>query len=323
MGPFDLCSYTGNLSWLESSIIFMVKHGSHAYGLNTETSDLDVKGVAIPPNDYVYGMKRFDQAEYKDAAQNAEAVVYDVRKFCSLAADCNPNIIEVLWADPDSYFYMTPLGLRLVDNRELFISKKARFTFSGYMMSQIKRIETHRRWLLHPPKSRPSRADYQLPENWRFSDDDLGVYNKLQQDGVEFPLHISEILNREKRYQTALKEFSQYETWKRERNVKRAEFEAKFGYDVKHACHTIRLGRMCIEILRTGIVKVMRDDRDDLMSIRRGEWSYEKLLEEAKQLDELAGQEYEKSSLQHHADTKSIEQLQMELIEEFLHIRHI
>ena len=53
----------------------------------------------------------------------------------------------------------------------------------------------------------------------------------------------------------------------------------QFGYDVKDACHLIRLVRMGEEILLTGKVNVWRGgiDADELMAIKRGEWSFGKV----------------------------------------------
>jgi predicted nucleotidyltransferase len=47
-GLADFSWYRGNLTWLPGRTIFLAKHGSHAYGTNITTSDLDIKGVAIP-----------------------------------------------------------------------------------------------------------------------------------------------------------------------------------------------------------------------------------------------------------------------------------
>ncbi len=38
-----------NEKWLNDNTIYLTKHGSQAYGTNTPTSDLDVRGVCIPP----------------------------------------------------------------------------------------------------------------------------------------------------------------------------------------------------------------------------------------------------------------------------------
>src|SRR4051812_39149436 len=84
-----------HFSWMDGRTVLLVRHGSHAYGTNVATSDEDFKGVAIPPKEYFHGYtKVYKQAELK--APDPDAVVYDIRKFFNLAANCNPNIIEVL-----------------------------------------------------------------------------------------------------------------------------------------------------------------------------------------------------------------------------------
>jgi len=162
MQGIETCLDKSNLKWLRAGLIFLTRHGSHAYGTNIETSDEDFKGVAIPPREYFHGYKdRFEQAEFREPV---DMVVYDLRKFMALAADCNPNIIEVLWTDPSDYVVLTPLGRQLLDRKKDFLSKKALHTFSGYAVSQLKRIHTHYRWLKSPPKGKPTRDEFGLPE---------------------------------------------------------------------------------------------------------------------------------------------------------------
>lgn len=111
------------MKWMDGGTILLVRHGSHAYGTNTETSDEDFKGVAIPPKEYFYGFThRFEQAELK--APDDDAVIYDIRKFFNLAADCNPNIIELLHVDPIDYVIVTPIGQMILDHKNDFLSKK-------------------------------------------------------------------------------------------------------------------------------------------------------------------------------------------------------
>lgn len=175
-------AYKGQLPWLVDRTIFATIHGSHAYGLNIATSDIDVKGIAIPPKEYFLGyLQRFEQAESKDP----DMVIYDVRKFLQLAADCNPNIIEVLWTDPSDHLVKTPLGQLLVDARSQFLSKKAKFTFSGYAVSQMKRINTHYRWLKNPPTAAPTRAEFGLPERTVIPADQLAAANAAVQKAVD------------------------------------------------------------------------------------------------------------------------------------------
>jgi len=209
--------YRGNLDWLQDRTIFFTRHGSHAYGTNIATSDEDFKGVAVPPSEYFHGFTRtFEQAETKKHKDKKErdkkdaertrlieapedpaasdpslpdVVVYDIRKFFKLAADCNPNIIEVLWADPSDHLICTPAGRRILEARSLFLSKKAKFTFSGYAISQLKRINVHYRWLKSPPAGAPERSEFGLPERTVIPADQLAAANAAVQkvmDGWEW-----------------------------------------------------------------------------------------------------------------------------------------
>lgn len=167
---------------------YLVIAGSHSYGMATPESDIDIRGWAIPPKEYWLSYhKRFEQhdptwkledcpfygsiQQYSDAQkfdlpdEPVDAVIYNLRKFVKLAADCNPNIIELLFVNPTEVLVETPAARILRESRDLFLSAKCKFTFSGYAHSQLKRINTHRRWLLHPPKEEPTRSAFGLPEH--------------------------------------------------------------------------------------------------------------------------------------------------------------
>ena len=162
-----------NLPWLKARTVFLTVYGSHAYGTNRAGSDLDVRGVCMPPSKYYHGyLERFEQAEFKGVQ---DAVIYEIRKFFKLAADCNPNALEILFTDPRHHIQSTLIGDKLLANRDRFLSRKAKHTFSGYAISQLKRISLHRRWLLDPPKEAPTRAAFNLPERTVIPADQLAV----------------------------------------------------------------------------------------------------------------------------------------------------
>lgn len=157
--------------------IFLTRHGSHAYGLATPSSDIDVKGVCIAPKAYHFGyLQNFEQAESKDPH---DSVIYSLQKFVRLAADCNPNIIEVMFSSDEDHMKVDEFGERLLAVRDEFISKKARHTFSGYAHAQLKRIEGHRAWLLNPLTKEPIRVDFGLPERTVIPSDQLDAARSL------------------------------------------------------------------------------------------------------------------------------------------------
>jgi predicted nucleotidyltransferase len=312
-----------HLSWIEGNTVLLARHGSHAYGTNTPASDEDFKGIAIPPKKYFLGtMYRFEQAELK--APDPDAVIYDIRKFFNLAADCNPNIIEVLHTDPSDHFLVTDIGRQILEHKDDFLSKKIKFTFMGYSVAQLKRIRTHKRWIMNPPKAPPTRAEMGLPEQTLIPTDQLMAANaEVQKELDRFQLDFMEdleesqkiamrgvmsemlaelkitadqhwqaaarkiglddnfihLMQLEREYAGAKREWDQYQNWKKTRNPLRSSLEEKYGYDTKHAYHLVRLIRMCREILTTGKVLVKRPDREELLTIRNGAWSYEQLIE--------------------------------------------
>jgi predicted nucleotidyltransferase len=158
---------------IEDGMILFCKSGSHAYGLNTEMSDLDFKGICVAPQRFYTTLETFEQKDkgwVQDGNEtfrtrfpeldNSDSVVYDIRRYLSLLRSQNPNILEMLWQTPDSYIYLDFLGQSLIDNREKLISKRISGTFVQYARAQIKKMETHRKWLLDPPIRKPEWEDY-------------------------------------------------------------------------------------------------------------------------------------------------------------------
>lgn len=306
---------------VESNTIFLTRHGSHAYRTNIETSDLDIKGICVPTKEFLLGFAfNFEQLEQQaNQGHDCDKVIYSVQKFMKLASNCNPNIIEVLFADDSDILSITPAGKLLRDNRDLFISKKAKFTFSGYAHAQLKRIKGHRSWLLDPPTHRPNRGEYGLPEGKKLMNkSDRGFYEKLQEEDHEAVQSedLARIFTKEKEYANALSNWDKYENWKKKRNPARAALEAQFGFDTKHGMHLIRLMRMCSEILSGKGVIVRRPDYTELLDIRRGHYSYDNLIAEADELGARCEALYETSSLPHGPDVHKLNDLCLQVVEQ-------
>ena len=151
--------------------------GSNLYGTSTEHSDVDLRGVFIPTKKYFYGfLHNINQIEDKEN----DIVYFDIRKFMKLAADNNPNIVELLFIPEDKWLVKTKEWETIIENRSSFLSTKCKHTFLGYAHSQLNRIKRHRNWLLNPPKEKPTREKFGLPENKAFvPKDQIGAFNSL------------------------------------------------------------------------------------------------------------------------------------------------
>jgi len=158
-------------------MIFKFISGSHLYGTSTPESDVDERGIFIPTEEYFYGfLNRVEQHQDKET----DTVYYNMIKFLELALENNPNIIEFLFVPEDKWLLSTSDWETIIGGREYFLSKKARWTFSGYAHSQLKRIRLHREWLLNPPKKKPERKDFGLPNDRSLiSKEQIGAFNEL------------------------------------------------------------------------------------------------------------------------------------------------
>ncbi|MBF0409096.1 MAG: nucleotidyltransferase domain-containing protein [Candidatus Riflebacteria bacterium] len=302
-------------------LIFEVVHGSQAFGLSEPTSDVDIKGIYVAPVSCYCGyLPSPEQIQISKDHQR-----FEIRKFFRLAAEANPTMLEMLWAPESCVIYISEAGKRIVNARSLFLSKRVADSFGSYAVSQLKRIKTHRRWLMKPPASEPKRSDFGLPERSLISHDQMGAADSLIQRGEMNDDMLSpnflDIMNRERRYRVARREWTQYNSWKIQRNPSRARLEEEFGYDTKHALHLVRLLRMSIEILATGTVVVSRPDREELLQIKRGTWTFDALVEYSEKISERLNEERNRSRLPEFPDKEKLNQLCTEIVQEvqFVH----
>ena len=138
--------------------IFLCVAGSKSYGTDSAHSDTDKRGIFIAPPEYTLGcLKTVEQVE----VPGEDTVIYELAKFIKLAAQCNPNLIELLFTGEENILFIDPAFAQLREHRHLFLSKKAKFTFSGYAMAQMKRIRGHNKWMNSPqPERAPELLDF-------------------------------------------------------------------------------------------------------------------------------------------------------------------
>jgi hypothetical protein len=116
------------LAWLRHRVMLLTRAGSHAYGTNIEGSDLDFRGIAIPPVSHFFG---YQQAFEHFVSAKPDLVLYDIRKFFRLAAAGNPTALEMLFSDEGAYIIRHPVGVILTNNRSLFLSRRVAQSFGG------------------------------------------------------------------------------------------------------------------------------------------------------------------------------------------------
>lgn len=139
--------------------ILLTEVGSGLHGVAISgTDDHDEMGICIPPPSCVIGLENFEQYQdrwHEDGTRigkteeghdkrsgpgDTDHVTYALNKWARLAAAGNPTVIMPLFAPNKSVQEINEYGMRLRDNRHLFISKEAGRRFYGYLIAQKQRM---------------------------------------------------------------------------------------------------------------------------------------------------------------------------------------
>lgn len=121
---------------LYERVIYRCVIGSQAYGLAGEGSDIDRRGIYLPPADLhwsLYGVP--DQLENDDTQE----AYWEFQKFLVLALKANPNVLECLYTPLVEN--ATPLAERLLALKSIFLSRLVYQTYNGYVLSQFKKMQ--------------------------------------------------------------------------------------------------------------------------------------------------------------------------------------
>ncbi|MEV0967963.1 nucleotidyltransferase domain-containing protein [Microtetraspora glauca] len=120
-------------------LILSVVIGSRAYGLATPASDVDRRGVFVAPTPMFW---RLDKPPTHVEGPRPEEFSWEVERFCALALEANPTVLECLWSPHVEH--VTETGARLLAIRKAFLSVRAERSFIRYADTQFRRITPER-----------------------------------------------------------------------------------------------------------------------------------------------------------------------------------
>lgn len=312
---------------LGKHVILLGLAGSYSYGTNIETSDIDLRGITLNQKSDLIGLTQFEQ--YVD--ENTDSVIYTFNKIITLLLNCNPNTIELLGLNQEHYLYLNDIGQMLLDNRKLFLSKRAINSFGGYADAQLRRLQNA---LARDsfPQSEKEKHIFNSVKNAMY--DFNNHYKSFESGSMEIfidkavnPELETEIFVNANMKHYPLRDYSGM--WNTMANVVR-DYE-KIGkrnkkkddlHLNKHAMHLIRLFMMALDILEKGEIVTYRSaEHDLLMDIRFGKYQkvdgtfhesfYELLADYEKKLHYAA----EKTDLPDEPDMKAVQDLVMTINE--------
>lgn len=337
-------------------IIFECISGSRAYGLETPTSDTDIRGVFILPEKDFYSLNYVGQINN----ESNDIVYYELRKFIDLCAGNNPNILEMLNVPEHCILYQHRLFEMISMN--LFLSRQCESSFANYAYSQIKKARGLEKKIVNPMgKERKSIMDFCFVldngisvELQRFlaiqglNSVDCGLsriphmrdcYNLYHSTELKFSgilrnessndvslsnipkgrTPIAMLFFNKDGYSSYCKKYKEYWEWVEKRNDARYSATVVHGknYDAKNMMHTFRLLHMAKEIAVESKIIVERLDREYLLEIKEGKYEYEELVEKAELLKEELVELYCHSSLPDFPDLRVINDLLVAIRQQF------
>lgn len=148
--------------WLPGCIAYETIMGSMAYGVSSDSSDMDVYGFCVPPKDDVFPhlrgeipgfgrqLQRFEQFQQHHVEDNDalagkgreyDLTIFSLVKFFQLAMENNPNIVDSLFTPRECVVHCNSIGERVREKRQIFLHKGAWHKFKGYAYSQVHKME--------------------------------------------------------------------------------------------------------------------------------------------------------------------------------------
>jgi predicted nucleotidyltransferase len=143
----------------DGRLIYEYIRGSHAYGLNVATSDIDTSGIFVCKPTELLGLP----SNYVDMVSDAKSdnTWYEIGKFIHMLSTANPTALESLFIPKDKIIgEISPLMMPLLENRDMFLTKECFKSLSGYAYAQISKARGLNKMIVQPIVERKEVLDF-------------------------------------------------------------------------------------------------------------------------------------------------------------------
>lgn len=313
-----------------------IRHGSHLYGTNTPTSDLDYKGVFLPagadillqcvPTHIDAGTKD-PQATHKNTPDDIDDTSYPLQKFFGMIAAGDTVGTEILFAPDDAIVAKDDeLWPLIVENKDMLLNRECK-GFVGYCQKQAAKYGVKGSRMaackdivdllkvaaagdrgMNTKLAEISELLYEFCTEHEFSE----IVNIPAPSGKDI-FHL-EVIGRKIPFTNTVKQaLDVYEkVYENYGHRARAAMNNE-GIDWKAMSHAVRVGGQALELLSTGHITFPRPEADYLLAVKRGELDYQEVAAVLEGIVEDVEEEATTSWLPETADWDSINEFVLRL----------
>ena len=145
----------------KTRLAYKYVRGSQLYNtaLPNGQSDTDYGGVYIADTDILLGLSANYEPQVSD--EKHDTTYYELGRWVELLMKANPNALESLFVPEDKVVgEIHPAIQLIINNRDLFLTKEAIKSTSGYAYSQVKRARGHNKKCVNPVTERKEVLDF-------------------------------------------------------------------------------------------------------------------------------------------------------------------
>ncbi len=131
-------------------LIFLAEVGSGVHGIasGSVSDDTDYMGLTVEPPECITGLETFSQFQRHTAWDrpggvhersgkgDCDYLVYGLKKFCRLALQGNPSILNLLFVPESAVVASTTFSDELQEHADWFVSQQAAGRYLGYLHRQ-------------------------------------------------------------------------------------------------------------------------------------------------------------------------------------------
>lgn len=309
--------------------LIRIKHGSHLYGTDTPTSDLDYKGVFLPAGRDILLQRVPKVIDKGTGVQNEKNTMDDVddqsyplQKFLHMVTSGDTAGTEILFAPDWAIIDMHPDWEAIRESKHLLLNKQckgfvgycqrqaAKYGIKGSRMAACKAIVALLQAAAAGDRGGNTKLVEIAPLLYEFCDEHefSEIVNIPSQAGVEM-LHL-DVVDRKVPFtntvKTALEIYEKVFANYGHRTLAAMNNE---GIDWKAVSHAIRVAGQAKELLLTGHITFPRPDAVFLLQVKRGELDYNDVAPLLERMVEEVDEASRISSLPGKSDTDAIDEL--------------